>query len=365
VFTRSAVAAYQVSKGIHPSDGNFAVVTRAQVVADCTPPPTTAADIVLSATPAADGSVHVNVSFDINKFEPLFVELRVNCPVGIVGTGCNTIVKMDPIAGPGAYQSVFKFTNTANSPQTITFQSNFNGVIGANSRSTTLTMTAAPIKYLPISITPVSGPTGTQVTITGQVFPSSGNIISFESTLPNSTEHPSGSRQITSEAKGGALSFMIPTSVFQTSEAYSGAREVRVTPGRYQVSVTNNNGKTNVAYFDVTAATNAPKASITANGTRMLFTKPGDTVNYAWTSTGANIFSSNYVLVSGGASCAKGGAWTINQANGISGKLSSVIPVSLAGCVYNINYSVRNSATNLVANDTVTVAVSGSRTSVR
>ena len=95
----------------------------------------------------------------------------------------------------------------------------------------------------------------------------------------------------------------------------------------------------------------APTATLTANGSHSITVYPGDTVNYAWSSTNADKFSSNYT--SSPTSCGSG-PWNLTTANGTqSGSITS----AAIGCTYTMNYNANQSSTGINANDSVTIIV--------
>ena len=118
-------------------------------------------------------------------------------------------------------------------------------------KTLTINVKASDIAPVITKITPATGIVGTKVTIHGKNFLST-NTIDFESTLANSNTHPSGSKQFTvSSREGNTLSFIIPDTITQSSEAYVGTKEVKVMSGKYLVAVDNANGKSGIVYFDV------------------------------------------------------------------------------------------------------------------
>ncbi len=90
----------------------------------------------LSATQASDGAVHINASYDPNKYNPISVVLAMSCPAGVSAIdqslldgsdACKRRVIMNSIGGPGANRTVLKFTNTTGSAQRISFQATMAG----------------------------------------------------------------------------------------------------------------------------------------------------------------------------------------------------------------------------------------------
>jgi hypothetical protein len=95
----------------------------------------------------------------------------------------------------------------------------------------------------------------------------------------------------------------------------------------------------------------APTATFTANGSQSISVIPGQTINYAWSSTNANSYTATYTNT-----CGIGGTW--GAANGSAGGTNSAtVSSSQAGCTYVITYNATNSATGINASATVTVSV--------
>ncbi len=136
------------------SNDNFTIIDSTQT-----------SGLTLTATQSTKGLVHVNASFDSNKYDSNFVELKATCPSGVTAflsagdqnkNVCGTVINMDPIAGPGAYQTVYIFKNNTGSTQMIDFQAGMDGLIaGANSGNYTTTSFAVT------STSSVKNPTAT------------------------------------------------------------------------------------------------------------------------------------------------------------------------------------------------------------
>lgn len=94
-----------------------------------------------------------------------------------------------------------------------------------------------------------------------------------------------------------------------------------------------------------------PTASLTGNGSKDVTVKVGEKVTYVWTSSNANIFSSNYTSNK----CGKNDAWAIKTKEGSI--TSSPMIAGHVGCVYNMNYVVKDKTTGKTAKDTVVVRV--------
>ena len=109
--------------------------------------------------------------------------------------------------------------------------------------------TGTPTQNLPVitSISPPSGPVGTKITINGSEFTETGNRVHFGK---------GGKDGVASSNNGTTLLFTVPSSVsycdFWTS-TYSCTQPVYiVTPGAYDVSVENTNGRSATTTFVVT-----------------------------------------------------------------------------------------------------------------
>ena len=102
------------------------------------------------------------------------------------------------------------------------------------------------------SISPVSGNTGTQVTITGSGFTLAGNKIKFGSTgTDNSPIYHVGSLD------GRTLVFSVPSTVYYACQYSTPAcypPVAMIEPGTYSVSVINTNGTSNQVTFTVTTS---------------------------------------------------------------------------------------------------------------
>jgi hypothetical protein len=95
------------------------------------------------------------------------------------------------------------------------------------------------------SISPVSGSTGTQVTITGKNFARSGNSVKFGGGYIS---------ELSSNSNGTSITFNLPESmgVCRGDAAVCIAMAMLVSPGTYEVSVWNTSNTSNIAYFTVT-----------------------------------------------------------------------------------------------------------------
>lgn len=122
---------------------------------------------------------------------------------------------------------------------------------------------ASEISPVVKTLSPASGPIGTVVTIYGSGFTKTGNWVSLETTGNNS----SGLQQWNVEsADGKTLKFIVPDTLKQTSEAYAGYRAISVVAGKYQISVSNDAGKSEVYYFNVTSKAPLSEQNIPSGG---------------------------------------------------------------------------------------------------
>lgn len=99
------------------------------------------------------------------------------------------------------------------------------------------------------SISPLTGPVGTQVTITGSGFTTTGNRINFDFT-PNTSE-PLWSNL--NSANGSTLSFDLPGTNGAVCFNWPCLLTLPVNPGLHKISVTNTNGTSNSVNFTVTS----------------------------------------------------------------------------------------------------------------
>jgi len=131
------------------------------------------------------------------------------------------------------------------------------------------------------AISPVSGPVGTNVSITGTGFTSTGNMVTFGfGGIPN-----------LNSADGKTISFKVPSSMnagcyYSVPQCLMPA--ISVVPGQYQVSVKNSNGTSNALTFTVTTTTTTPPppaVTLTANSsTGSLALLSGQSLVLAWSS---------------------------------------------------------------------------------
>lgn len=102
-------------------------------------------------------------------------------------------------------------------------------------------------------------------------------------------------------------------------------------------------------------ASAAPTASLTVNGATDIYVSVGDTVNYAWDSTGAVRWGSNWSAFPE-SPCGGGGVWVANSASGSSSATIEAFQTSSTGCAYVIAYSATDSS-NVTAYASITVRV--------
>lgn len=107
----------------------------------------------------------------------------------------------------------------------------------------------------------------------------------------------------------------------------------------------------------VVSVSGPPTATLTANGSHGITVNVGDTINYAWTSSNANTWSSNASAFP--ASCPAQGPWV---ANSNAGSTSGTVIASQSGCVYTITYTATNTATGQTAQDTVSININTANT---
>ncbi len=101
------------------------------------------------------------------------------------------------------------------------------------------------------SLSPSAGPVGTQVTATGSGFTPTNNVVNFGNGIASSVSSPNGT----------SLSFTIPTYWLPACTLMMPAcpfAQILITPGPYDVSVTNANGTSNSMIFLVGPAATQP-----------------------------------------------------------------------------------------------------------
>lgn len=199
------------------------------------------------------------------------------------------------------------------------------------------------------SITPNRGVIGTQVTIIGTNFSSTGNKIRFGSGLISNI----------SSSDGKTIGFSIPSSMARYCNPGSFCTQdmIQLNAGTYSVSVINKDSvQSNTKNFTVTSVQTfpTPTATLTANSKESLTVNVGDSVNYKWSSTNGGIFSSSYTSKNelSGLSCGSSNTWIANSS---SGNRSINTTSDMANCTYTIKYKVVGAAGN--AEDTITVKV--------
>lgn len=107
-----------------------------------------------------------------------------------------------------------------------------------------------------ITLSPTSGLAGTKVTVTGQGFTPTGNLIAFGDF--GGRHHPDGTGDnviaSVSSADGTHLTFTVPASgpsgiLCDSANNCIGVTAIKLAPGNYNVLVSNANGASNVAVF--------------------------------------------------------------------------------------------------------------------
>lgn len=109
--------------------------------------------------------------------------------------------------------------------------------------------------------------------------------------------------------------------------------------------------------YDVVASpppTQPPTANLTVNGVDSVTVTPGSALNYAWSSTDGNMYSSTYLVTQGSSGCPgyPSGPWTANTAAGTSNETAAS---SQVGCTYSITYNVNGDGGS--QSDSITVAI--------
>lgn len=123
-------------------------------------------------------------------------------------------------------------------------------------RTTTNTNTNTQTSTTPTisSLSPTSGPVGTQVTITGSGFTSTNNLIKMD----NGNDDYAGSFN---SSNGTNITFTVPNNIgdsclFTNSNVACAVEPTNVIPGTYSISVKNSKGVSNSKTFTVTSSSN-------------------------------------------------------------------------------------------------------------
>jgi hypothetical protein len=121
------------------------------------------------------------------------------------------------------------------------------------------------------------------------------------------------------------------------------------------------NFHTSPIYYTAASGTTSsfPTATLLENGSHNIIVNPGDQINFTWSSTNADKFSSNYTVT--GQNCGAGTTWVANSA---SGSDSPVVSSAQDGCFYTINYYATQSSTGKKASDVITVKVNPASTTL-
>ena len=200
--------------------------------------------------------------------------------LGVGQTGTWTVRAIDQTGGGLSYSVVWGDENQSNygyamSPSSNTFvqSSTFthsysqvgvynptftvqgsNGLTARTSTTVNVTYQSQPGNQTPSisSLSPVSGPYGTRVTITGSGFTQYNNSINFAGKTNVSTGVQSND--------GRTLYFTIPTTPCSSGQYCS---QIVIQPGTYAINVTNQNGTSNTLYFNVTSGQSMGTSSMT------------------------------------------------------------------------------------------------------
>jgi hypothetical protein len=159
--------------------------------------------------------------------------------------------------GQSTTQSTYKPT-TAQNQDSNTTSNNTTQPLSPDANSVPEAPSTPVVGKVQITISPTSGPVGTKVTITGQGFTPTGNLLIFGD--PGTRFHPDHSAENIignlNSANGTTLTFTVPTSNPSGSLCDSNNNCVMIAatrrlPGDYNVSITNSNGTSNITPFTI------------------------------------------------------------------------------------------------------------------
>jgi peptidoglycan hydrolase-like protein with peptidoglycan-binding domain len=185
-------------------------------------------------------------------------------------------------------------------------------------------------------ITPASGPVGAKVKITGTGFTktTAGQQDVWFSTSGNVN---TGGRSIVAKSSDGQnLSFVVPSSILQSSEAYTGPREIKVIPGVYSIGVDNIGGKSNRVNFSVTGSTDT--SHLTAYSSNFV----GDRSTYT---IGQKIKFSVKAMASDGNPGTPQKGFNVQSAMKASDSVYGFVPVQIDGVYQSFNAAYNPSTT--------------------
>ena len=178
------------------------------------------------------------------------------------------------------------------------------GIVGPLTRAAITRVGCGTISQTPVtiySVTPVSGPVGTTVSITGFGFTSDNTIRFGNGALVHVPISSSIAIACTTDpaCHGGinqTLTFTVPVTLNPLCY-YSGCMmaSLQTTPGTYGISVENTNGTSNTKTFTVTSATTTVTPSISS------VSPSAATVGTMITLYGSGFSASQYVMIGGGA----------------------------------------------------------------
>ena len=252
--TRAQVANFQSQNGLLVT-GGVGPLTRALIQSKCgggvTPTPTPTPSPVPSSSVFTFGSPFVvgvgQTATEASLSQLVVTVISVTNPTAQVTLGQNCVRGTQCFYFP--QQSYTMTIGQQVSFQGYTVTLNSVGTIGATFTATSNSGGTVPNTPVVSSITPMQGAVGTQITIFGNGF-TSDNVVHFGI---------GGTQHVTSSNNGTAITYTIPSQVGPCNLVVQGQQMCAallqlVTPGTYNISVSNANGQSMPQSFTIVGA---------------------------------------------------------------------------------------------------------------
>src|SRR3989344_976811 len=300
---------------------------------------------VIRGVPAIPSDIKVNqtVSFSWSAMDADGDNLGWSVDWGGVGGG----------SGCFAPSTTFTQSHSWSAPGTYTVRATVSDCKGGTDSSSVTVNVGVAAQPSVISLSPTSGPVGTNITITGTGFTSTGNAVNFGSGLiPNLTS-----------PDGKTIIFTLP-GILNPACYYSDPRclmpAFSVSVGAYQVSVKNANGQSNQITFTVTQPSTTSSINVTfPNGGENWVVGSTQTISWSGGSGTTGIYLYREVPDASCGYC----NYAMIIASGVSvaqGQYVWTIPVTLAtGSAFYIRLSGGSTADNSDAPFSIIAASSG------